>query len=80
MDACEHLGIDVPTLNGAWVAAQNAKKLVKLGGGFYCGLIEMEGKDPIYVSFPQPPGTMLQGQEAAHHRRCRRRQLLLLFA
>jgi hypothetical protein len=60
MDACEHLGIDVPTLNGAWVAAQNAKKLVKLGGGFYCGLIEMEGKDPIYVSCPQPPGSRLR--------------------
>lgn len=25
------------------------KKVVKFGGGFYCGLIEMEGKPPLYV-------------------------------
>ena len=49
MDACTHLNIDVPTLNTAWQAAQAAKKLVKLGGGFYCGLLELEGKSPIYV-------------------------------
>ena len=49
MDTCAHLGIDVPTLNTHWVAAQDAKKCVKLGGGFYCGLIEMEGKEPVYT-------------------------------
>ena len=23
--------------------------MIKFGGGFYCGLIEVEGKEPIYV-------------------------------
>ena len=40
MDAIKHLEIDVPTLNTAWQAAQAAKQLVKLGGGFYCGKLE----------------------------------------
>jgi len=24
-------------------------KLVKFGGGFYCGLVEIEGKEPVYI-------------------------------
>ena len=36
MDAKEYFGVDVPALNTAWVEAQDAKKIVKLGGGFYC--------------------------------------------
>jgi len=48
MGAAEHLGIDTATLNEIWVAANPAGKLVKLGGGFYCALLEPEGKDPIY--------------------------------
>lgn len=49
LDACEKLGVDADGLNKAWAAAKKADKLVKLGGGFYCGLVEMPGKQPIYV-------------------------------
>jgi len=49
MDACAELGLDATGLDKAWAAAKNADKLVKFGGGFYCGLIEIEGKKPIYT-------------------------------
>ncbi|CAE7455560.1 unnamed protein product, partial [Symbiodinium pilosum] len=49
MDACKHLGIDADQLNAAWSQAKAAKKLVKFGGGFYCGLVEIEGKEPVYI-------------------------------
>jgi len=45
LDACKYLEIDVPTLNKLWLDC----KKVKFGGGFYCGVIEMEGKAPIYT-------------------------------
>merc|ERR1712078_978701 len=32
-----------------WGLCKEAGKLIKFGGGFYCGLIEIEGKEPIYV-------------------------------
>merc|ERR1719259_1129553 len=46
MDGCKHLGIDAEAMDSAWGKAKNAKKLVKFGGGFYCGLVEVDGKDP----------------------------------
>jgi len=49
MDACEHLGLDSEELDKQWAKAKANKKLVKFGGGFYCGLIEVAGKEPIYV-------------------------------
>uniref|UniRef100_A0A7S2SSL9 adenine phosphoribosyltransferase n=1 Tax=Rhizochromulina marina TaxID=1034831 RepID=A0A7S2SSL9_9STRA len=49
MDACAVLGLDADALDAEWAKAKKAKKLVKFGGGFYCGLIEVEGKAPIYV-------------------------------
>jgi nucleoside diphosphate kinase len=49
LDACEKLGCDAAALNKAWAAAKKNDKLVKLGGGFYAGLVEMPGKAPIYV-------------------------------
>jgi len=49
MDACAELGIDSAQLDSAWAACKNNKKLVKFGGGFYCGLVELPGKKPIYV-------------------------------
>jgi len=49
MDACEQLGIDATEMDKQWGICKKAKKLVKFGGGFYCGLIEMEGKTPLYV-------------------------------
>lgn len=50
LDACNHLGIDADTLNNAWAKAKKSDKLVKLGGGFYAGLIDtIEGKEPIFT-------------------------------
>lgn len=49
LDACEKLGCSSDELNSLWGAAKKADKLVKLGGGFYCGLVEKAGKEPIYV-------------------------------
>merc|ERR1712232_1410154 len=49
MDGCKHLGIDADELDAAWAKTKAAKKLVKFGGGFYCGLVEIEGKDPVYI-------------------------------
>ena len=47
LGACEKLGLDPAALNELWVASK--EKLVKLGGGFYCCLLEPEGQDPIYT-------------------------------
>ena len=49
MDALEKFGVDVPTLNTHWVEAQDAKKIVKLGGGFYCALVTVGEQEPLYV-------------------------------
>lgn len=49
MDACEYLGLDADGLDKVWGAAKKAGKMVKFGGGFYCGLIAQPGKEPIYV-------------------------------
>eukprot|EP00931_Biecheleriopsis_adriatica_P015283 TRINITY_DN11771_c0_g1_i3.p1 TRINITY_DN11771_c0_g1~~TRINITY_DN11771_c0_g1_i3.p1 ORF type:complete len:381 (-),score=67.36 TRINITY_DN11771_c0_g1_i3:110-1213(-) len=48
MDTCKHLGITADELDIAWGKAKKAKKLVKFGGGFYCGLVEIGGKEPVY--------------------------------
>lgn len=49
LDACKKLNIDSDRLNEAWAAAKKADKLVKFGGGFYCGLIDtIENQEPIY--------------------------------
>ena len=39
LDACKKLGCDADALDVAWAAAKKAKKLVKFGGGFYCGYV-----------------------------------------
>eukprot|EP00929_Paragymnodinium_shiwhaense_P019868 TRINITY_DN13414_c0_g1_i1.p1 TRINITY_DN13414_c0_g1~~TRINITY_DN13414_c0_g1_i1.p1 ORF type:complete len:355 (-),score=130.74 TRINITY_DN13414_c0_g1_i1:56-1051(-) len=49
LDACAKLGCTAEEINKAWAATKKNNKLVKLGGGFYCGLVEMEGREPIYV-------------------------------
>lgn len=49
MDACELLEIDADQLDKQWAKCKKDKKLVKFGGGFYCGLVEVEGKESIYV-------------------------------
>merc|ERR1711904_596891 len=49
MDGCEHLGIDADQMDTEWAKTKAAKKLVKFGGGFYCGLVEVQGKEPLYI-------------------------------
>ena len=45
LDACNYLHITADELDAAWGPA----KKVKFGGGFYCGLVSIPGKRPIYV-------------------------------
>jgi hypothetical protein len=45
IDACKHLDIDSAQLDAAWGPA----KKCKFGGGFYCGLVSIPGKPPVYV-------------------------------
>jgi len=49
LDACDKLGCSADDMASAWGDCKKANKLVKLGGGFYCGLVEMPGKTPLYV-------------------------------
>jgi len=49
MDGCKELDIDADALDKEWAKCKAAKKLVKFGGGFYCGLVEVEGKTPLYI-------------------------------
>merc|ERR1719324_2106739 len=49
MDGCAKLGIDADQMDAEWAKAKAAKKLIKFGGGFYCGLVEVAGKDPLYI-------------------------------
>merc|ERR1719265_103147 len=48
MDACQEFGVDAEALADGWGQAKKAGKLIKFGGGFYCGLMEMSGKQ-LYV-------------------------------
>jgi nucleoside diphosphate kinase len=47
-DACEKLGVDAVGIDGIWATAKKAGKLIKFGGGFYCGELPC-GDDKIYV-------------------------------
>lgn len=47
--ACEKLGVDADALDKIWAKCKADKKMVKFGGGFYCGKLEVEGKDTIYA-------------------------------
>lgn len=49
LDACEHLKIDAQQMADAWDDCKKNKQLVKFGGGFYCGKVEIAGKKPIYA-------------------------------
>lgn len=44
MEACEQFGCDAAGLNAAWQKIDP----VKFGGGFYCGLVKLNGKE-LYV-------------------------------
>merc|ERR1712048_1327516 len=41
MDGCSYLRINAKQMAAAWLKARDAKKLIKFGGGFYCGLVEV---------------------------------------
>lgn len=45
IDACKVLDVDATGLDAVWSKC----KKVKFGGGFYCGVIEVEDKPKIYV-------------------------------
>lgn len=54
MQACERFGIDGKELEEIWRACEKNNKVIKFGGGFYCGLINtsmnvMHGIDGLYV-------------------------------
>jgi len=49
MDACAKLGVDADELDTIWAKCKADKKMIKFGGGFYCGKLEVEGKDTIYA-------------------------------
>jgi nucleoside diphosphate kinase len=50
LDACAYLGVTADDLDSLWGKCKKAGKLIKFGGGFYCGLIDgVADKDPIYV-------------------------------
>ena len=49
MDACKVLEVDAEGLDKIWAETKKAGRLVKFGGGFYCGQIIVEGKEPIYA-------------------------------
>ena len=49
IDGCAYLGIDADALDKLWGVCKKEKKLIKFGGGFYCGLISVEGKTPAYI-------------------------------
>jgi len=48
LDGCKELGIDAEGMATAWNKAKDDKKLVKLGGGFYCGLCAAGDKE-LYI-------------------------------
>ena len=48
LDGCKELGVTAPEIGKLWAGCKKAGKLVKLGGGFYCGEISHKGKT-IYV-------------------------------
>lgn len=66
MDACERLGVDAVGLNTAW---NSAEKVVKFGGGFYCGLVKVDGKEPLYVfnAFFMSMRSKFVGESASIH-------------
>jgi len=48
LDGCKEFGCDADGIAVAWNAAKDAKNLVKLGGGFYCGLLKVGDKE-LYI-------------------------------
>mmetsp|Transcript_3296 Transcript_3296/g.4226 ORF Transcript_3296/g.4226 Transcript_3296/m.4226 type:complete len:339 (+) Transcript_3296:117-1133(+) len=49
LDACERFQCDAAALDAAWRKAESENKVAKFGGGFYCGLMTVNDKPPLYV-------------------------------
>jgi len=49
LDASKHLDLNAEQFEKVWGDVKKAKKMIKFGGGFYCGLVEIEGKSPVYT-------------------------------
>ena len=49
MDGCAKLGLDADQVAAEWAKAKAAKELVKFGGGAFCGLVKVAGKEPMYI-------------------------------
>jgi len=47
LDTCQRLGVDADTLGGIWNDAKKKDKLIKFGGGFYCGELSTD-KGTVY--------------------------------
>lgn len=45
MEACKKFGCTASELDAAW----QKSKVVKFGGGFYCGLVTVKNQSPLYV-------------------------------
>merc|ERR1711990_770496 len=48
LDACAKLEVTPDEMDAQWGICKKTDKLIKFGGGFYCGLVEIEGKESIY--------------------------------
>eukprot|EP00037_Helgoeca_nana_P037984 m.18473 g.18473 ORF g.18473 m.18473 type:complete len:332 (+) comp9669_c0_seq1:3339-4334(+) len=48
LDGCKDLGITADQMDTEWGKCKKAGKMVKFGGGFYCGHICIDGKEPCY--------------------------------
>jgi len=51
MEACEEFGLTPDDLQVHWKACNERKDFVKLGGGFYCGHMDLKGNE-VYVFNP----------------------------
>jgi hypothetical protein len=51
IDGCAKLGIDGDEMEKAWAKCKADKKLIKFGGGFYCGLIERGKGSIVYLQW-----------------------------
>jgi len=69
LDACAKLGVSADEIDAEWGKAKKAGRLVKFGGGFYCGRVEVEGKAPLYTlnAFFMSMRAKFTGPEATIH-------------
>lgn len=49
MGACEYLGLSAEQMDEEWSKAKANKTWIKLGGGFQCSKIVIDGKDPVFT-------------------------------